>query len=215
MELEEHLDESSAAALPRRESLRLQRRQAIITVATRSFLDHGYAATSMSSIAAAVGGSKGTLWSHFSSKDDLFSAVLEDRTEAFRRNLSAPLDPDNNLHDAIRSFCCQFIAKLISPEAIALHRLVISECARFPQTGTIFYERAQLKTLRLMASFLTLHMEKGGIRQCDAMMAARTLMSLCSGGSQQEILRGASYAVERIETDADFIADVFMRAFTP
>jgi hypothetical protein len=48
----------------RREARRLSRREAILEVAERSFLEQGYAATTMSAIAAELGGSKGTLWSY-------------------------------------------------------------------------------------------------------------------------------------------------------
>ena len=42
-------------------------------------MEHGYQGTSMSRIAAAVGGSKGTLYSYFQNKEELFAAYMEAR----------------------------------------------------------------------------------------------------------------------------------------
>jgi TetR/AcrR family transcriptional repressor of mexJK operon len=51
-----------------------KRREAILDVARSVFSEEGYAATSMSSIAARLGGSKGTLYNYFKSKEELFGA---------------------------------------------------------------------------------------------------------------------------------------------
>gem|GEM_PF-6945919 len=53
----------------------MERRAAIVQLALRSFLAHGYEATTMSAIAKDMGGSKGTLWSYFSS-EEVTSIVL-------------------------------------------------------------------------------------------------------------------------------------------
>jgi AcrR family transcriptional regulator len=53
------------------------KKQEIIEIAARLFDELGYERTSMSAIAAQVGGSKATLYGYFSSKEDLLRAVLE------------------------------------------------------------------------------------------------------------------------------------------
>src|SRR5258708_8438615 len=54
------------------------RREAILDVAQQVFLKEGYAAASMSTIAARLGGSKGTLYNYFRSKEELFEAFIVD-----------------------------------------------------------------------------------------------------------------------------------------
>src|SRR3546814_14826440 len=54
------------------------RRKAFVEAARKGFLANGYAGTTMSSIASAVGGSKTTLWTYFPSKEALFEAVVDD-----------------------------------------------------------------------------------------------------------------------------------------
>ena len=58
----------------KREARKEERREAILAIAKRVFLDQGYSGASMSAISAELGGSKGTLWSYFPSKEELFAA---------------------------------------------------------------------------------------------------------------------------------------------
>ena len=56
-----------------------QRREAILNVAREVFFEQGYSAASMSTIAARLGGSKGTLYNYFKSKEELFEAQVRGR----------------------------------------------------------------------------------------------------------------------------------------
>src|SRR3979490_3613610 len=52
-------------------------RSVIVDAALKAFLDAGYAEASVNQIAATAGVSIKTLYRHFESKDDLFSAVMQ------------------------------------------------------------------------------------------------------------------------------------------
>src|ERR1700721_3771942 len=67
----------TAASNPRA-SPREEPRESILKVAREVFFENGYAATSMSSIAARLGGSKGTLYNYFKNKEELFEAQVRD-----------------------------------------------------------------------------------------------------------------------------------------
>ncbi|HAF41567.1 MAG TPA: TetR/AcrR family transcriptional regulator [Sphingobium sp.] len=201
----------------RREARRRNRQDMILTVAERYFLEHGYAGTTMSGIAAALGGSKGTLWSHFPSKEALFAAVLGRVAGAYRAQLSQILDPEGELGSILHRACISLIAKVTSAEAIALHRLIISEGGRFPELSQIFFELAPRNTRSMLADFLKGAMARGHLRQADAYNAARVLMALCMAGSHQQLLMAQIKAPDpaQIELDAAFAVDIFLRAYTP
>ena len=61
----------------RAETRKEERRQAIVAVARSAFFRGGYGGTTMSAIAAELGGSKATLWAYFRHKEDLFDQMLE------------------------------------------------------------------------------------------------------------------------------------------
>ncbi len=200
-------------ALGKREARKQDRREAILAIAKRTFLEHGYSGTSMSAISSELGGSKGTLWSYFPSKEELFGAVLDEATVAYRQQLADLLVPSDDLRATIVKFCLDFVAKITSPEALRLHRLVAAEANRFPQLGQIFYRRAPQPTLELLAKLIDGEMATGRLRRDDPRRAARVLASLCTGATQQRMLWGQELSAEERDEEAIAAADIFLRAY--
>jgi AcrR family transcriptional regulator len=62
---------------PRQLLDRAARREAIVRGAAAAFAEKGYAGTSMEDVAAAAGITKLIVYRHFSSKEELYDAVLE------------------------------------------------------------------------------------------------------------------------------------------
>jgi TetR/AcrR family transcriptional regulator, mexJK operon transcriptional repressor len=199
----------------RREANRQSRRETILDVAQCSFLDQGYDGTTMSGIAAQLGGSKGTLWSYFPSKEALFAAVVDRATQEFRTRLTVILNPDDGVETALRRFCEQFLAKLVSTEAIALNRLVVGETSRFPELGRIFYDRGPRGTHVLLAEFIAGVQARGLLQGIEPLRAAQHLTWLCMSGSYQMRLTGVMDHIpsEVLAADIDAAMTTFMRAY--
>lgn len=179
-------------------------------------MEHGYAGTTMSGIAAALGGSKGTLWSYFPSKEALFSSALEEATNIFRAELAQILDDaSGDVVSALRQFCISLTTKTTRSEAVALHRLVLSETSRFPEVGAIFFDRAPHMTQKLLAEYLSGAMDSGFLRRDDPLAMARELFALCLAGSHQKLLLGVSDTPQPdvIERDVNRALDIFLRAY--
>ncbi len=199
----------------RREARRHSRRETILDVAQRSFLEQGYAATTMSGIAADLGGSKGTLWSYFPAKDVLFAAVLDRATEAIQQQLTLILNPHDELEITLLRFAGGFLERVNAPEALALRRLAMAEATRFPETGRIFYQRAIGRTRGILVAYLAQHMARGLLRADDPQVAAQHLIALCLSGCHQmlmlSVIDHADFA--QIEADAVSAVDAFIRAY--
>jgi len=178
------------APIGKREARKAERRAAIIAIANTHFLEQGYDRTSMSAIVEEMGGSKGTLWSYFASKEELFAAVLDEATAAFRETMLATLDPAGDLITVLTGLAEKFIVRISDPDAVALQRLIIGEVERFPEIGRIFYDRAPAVSRVLLSTFLTGQMEAGVIEKGDAWEAAEMFFDLCAGGYHQRILWG-------------------------
>lgn len=189
----------------------------ILSVAQAYFLAHGYADTTMSGIAAELGGSKGTLWNHFPSKEDLFTAVLLRATCAHRDHLAQILDPCGEPAPTLYSLCVSLLKKVTSVEAIALNRLIISEGARFPEMSRIFFDLAPYHTRVRIAEYLEGAMDRRQLRKADPLDAARALMAITLAGCHQQLLIGQMQAASpvQIERDAVFAVDIFLRAYAP
>jgi TetR/AcrR family transcriptional repressor of mexJK operon len=199
----------------RREARRQSRREAILEVAAQSFLENGYAGTTMSAIATRLGGSKGTLWSYFASKELLFGAVIENATEVFRAQLSLILNPRDAVDVALRRFCEEYMRKVTSPQAIRLHQLVVGEASRFPEVGRIFHDRAPRMTHRLLADYLDGAMTRGLLRREDPLCSAQQLIALCMASCHQPLLFGVSEEADAptIRREVDSAMRTFMAAY--
>ncbi|EQB18321.1 hypothetical protein RLDS_02630 [Sphingobium lactosutens DS20] len=210
-------ESGSPLACTRRETRKRERQERILQVAHRYFLDQGYAGTTMSAIAQTLGGSKGTLWKHFPSKDVLFAAVIDRVAQAYRARLSQLLDEQADIQTVLENVCTSLVSKVTSPDVIAVHRVVISEGGRFPELARIFSELAPRNTRAVLAAFLENAMKRGLLRKADPLDAARALMSLCMAGTHHGLLMGQiiDFDQDDIDRDAAFAVDLFLRAYAP
>lgn len=199
----------------KREARKQDRRDAILAIAKRAFLENGYSGASMSAISAELGGSKATLWSYFPSKEELFAAVLEEATAAYRQQLADLLKPGEDVRTTVLQFCRSFVAKITSCDGLRLHRLVAAEVNRFPEVGAIFYRRVPKRTHELLAHFFADAMDAGKLRKDEPLRAARVLASLCTGGAHQRMLWGQETGPEELDQEALLATDIFMRAYAP
>ena len=102
-------------------------REQNLRVATQLFLEQGYGSTSIESVAARAGVSKRTFYDRFDDKEALFTAVVHGIIEAIRPPASVPLLAGANLPEILRRLAGLILTAALSPQAIALHRLVMGE----------------------------------------------------------------------------------------
>jgi len=200
----------------RREARKADRRRAILEVAERSFRERGFADTSMSTIAAELGGSKTTLWSYFPSKDALFAAVIDSKIETFQAKLDEALIPAGGTRAALTRFGTIFLNKILDPQSLALQRLIVAETERFPQIGETFAERGPDRLRQRLCRYLKEEMEAGRLRKGDPLVAAHQLVGLCQAGCYLDrVWRPARVSAIKVEDDVANAVDTFMRAWGP
>jgi AcrR family transcriptional regulator len=110
----------------------LQLRDRILEVATGLFLSEGYGSTSIEAVARGAGISKRTFYHRFGDKAALFAAVVHRIIEQIRPPPGVPLLEGATLHDILHRLAGLILRAALSPQAIALHRLVTTESGRFP-----------------------------------------------------------------------------------
>ena len=130
------------------------KKMAILDAATSMFLDLGYAATSMNALVAKIGGSKATIYAHFSSKQVLFEAVTEHVMEknmtAFHGDELKTMDLENGLIMIGK----KLLELVLSDHHIRLSRLVIGETPNFPEIGRAYYDRGPSIANKDISAFL-------------------------------------------------------------
>ena len=94
---------------------RLQREQLILDAADQLFVEKGYHDTAIDDIAARVGISKGTVYLHFASKEDLVFALLERGVGQLQATLdeilAAPGTPREKLSAVMRQMCTSMMSR--------------------------------------------------------------------------------------------------------
>lgn len=68
------------------------RRRALLEAATRSFAERGLAQTTMDDVAKSAGSSRGAVYHHFSSREELFAAAFADAMESIYAALDEALE---------------------------------------------------------------------------------------------------------------------------
>jgi TetR/AcrR family transcriptional repressor of mexJK operon len=108
-------------------------RERILKAATELFLDEGYGSTTIEAVAARAGISKRTFYDRFDDKSVLFAAVVHRIIEQIRPPAEVPLLAGADLPSVLRRLAGLILRAALSPQGIALHRLITAESVRFPQ----------------------------------------------------------------------------------
>jgi len=112
----------------------------ILEVATGLFLTEGYGATSIEAVAARAGISKRTFYHRFDNKAALFAAVVHRIIEQIRPPPGVPLLEGPTLQKILRRLAGLILRAALSPQAIALHRVVTAESLHFPNLVRAVYD---------------------------------------------------------------------------
>jgi TetR/AcrR family transcriptional repressor of mexJK operon len=118
----------------------LELRDRILEVATELFLTEGYGSTSIEAVAVHAGISKRTFYHRFDNKEALFAAVVHRIIEQIRPPPGMPLLEGATLQEILRRLAGLILRAALSPQAIALHRLVTAESVRFPNLVRAVYD---------------------------------------------------------------------------
>lgn len=150
----------------------------ILDAAGKLFLEHGYGAVSMDSVAKMANVSKATLYAHFGSKEDLFRAMVACVSRG--QTLIAICEEAKRLEvaDGLRLIARHFADLVMSPRAMAGYRVVVGEAHRFPELARAFYEAGPAKTMEQIVGFMEDADRKGQLSIPDPQLAAEQLVGL-------------------------------------
>ncbi|MGC9526717.1 MAG: TetR/AcrR family transcriptional regulator [Limnospira sp.] len=126
----------------------------ILKGAMPEFLTHGYASTSMDRVAKAAGVSKQTLYSHFTDKDGLFTALVKQiASEKFKIVWAPPLEgePEGVLRDLARRLLMENID---DREYLCFLRLIVAESGTRPDLAEVFLTNLVKPAIEILTHYL-------------------------------------------------------------
>ena len=189
--------------------------ESILAAATRTFLADGFGAVSMDTIAREAGVSKATVYSHFTGKEELFGAMVGRVCERHFETFSArELDP-TDVRTSLTTLGRRFLDLVLSPDAIAVHRIIVAEVSRFPALGEVFWRAGPERTLGQIEAFLRRAVAAGSLEIAQPRVAAEQFVGLIRGENHlRHLLRLGPESDKSDIGDAVRVGvETFIRAF--
>jgi AcrR family transcriptional regulator len=160
----------------------------ILDVATGLFLGDGFGATSIEAVAKRAGISKRTFYHRFRGKEELFEAVVRRLIERWMPPFDAALFEAPSVAETLRRGAEHIVGVALTPEALALHRIVIAEAPRFPGLARILHDLGAAVGIERIAQYLERHVASGELKAIDARFAAEQFILMVVTGPRRRAL---------------------------
>ena len=188
--------------------------QEVLDVATEYFLQHGYRGASINAMARSSGISKESIYRYFSSKQQLFEAVIGRELIEYRRSLHR-LDAtlrSMELRAALVVVAETILGIITTDRTQALRRLIFDEATRSPEVGQHYYKIGAGQAYSVLENVFETHAHQS---EFDIPTLARHFLGLLCWRvtlERQCAVRGELTAAE-ITQLATTVVDDFMKAF--
>ena len=156
--------------------MNIDRRHEILTAATKSFSLFGYKATTMDQVAKLANVGKGTIYTFFKNKEELFDEIITKLIIDMEKTATNALQPDKSFQENVH----QALYKML--EYRLEHQLTIKLFQEGREIGTPIVQEMMTRLEQSILSFITdkirRAIDKGEIKPCDPELTAFVLLKL-------------------------------------
>jgi TetR/AcrR family transcriptional regulator, mexJK operon transcriptional repressor len=152
-----------------------RRRMELVDIAEHMFLERGFADTTMQMIAERAGASKETLYRHFASKELLFAEIVSRKASEIS-GPDAAIARGGSPERVLGELGTGLLRTILTGQTSCLFRTVVSEAARTPALGDLFYQRGPGLTLQRLTVYLERASKRGELQCDDPLTAARLFL---------------------------------------
>lgn len=186
------------------------RKQAIIDVALEVFREVGFERASMAMISRRLGGSKGTLYGYFKSKEELFETAMKSASEGPGDQTMDLLDSSvDDLRGVLERFTGAYVSFIVGDEVLAITRTAIHEGSS-SSLGAHLFEQGPGRALGRMEAYFADLIARGKIRDLPPAVVALHFKGLIEAGFLEEALYGAPVQQRSAIPSA---VEAFLRAY--
>jgi TetR/AcrR family transcriptional repressor of uid operon len=165
---------------------KIEIREKIIKAAIDAFSKYGFDRTRMDDVAKTADLSKGTIYLHFKSKEDLFYAICENNLAEAKQQISTMFAKKEDLVSEIERFYDVFRNKKTANERVFFE--TIAESARNAELRKALYKQ-RMNIFETAIGWVNLQIERGFFRKnIDANAIAVGLVSLYDGLTINKLL---------------------------
>ena len=154
------------------------RPQELLDAALTLFVEKGFAASRAEEVAQRAGVSKGTLYLYYSSKEELFKAVV-------RQKLSSLIAEGEEAASSFGGSSSELLALLLhawwervgNTPAAGIHKIVLSEVRNFPELAQFYTDEVIIPANRLFSNCVQRGIDSGEFRPMPVHEVAQALMA--------------------------------------
>ncbi|MCE9849156.1 TetR/AcrR family transcriptional regulator [Aeromonas allosaccharophila] len=194
-----------------------ERRQAILDVAREAFTQLGFENTTMSEIANRAGGSKATLYNYFSSKEELFAAVIDEFGRQRIAEAFMSMNPAKPVREEITRLGLHYLRFILNPDVIGLRAVIVHESAR-TNIGREYYRLGPQRGWQYISQYIEQQSRSGQLCAIEnSWAAAMHLKGLLEVEMLEPLLLGArAYPDDKEMAEVvERAINVFMLAYGP
>ena len=150
----------------------------LLDAALDLFVEKGFAATKVEEVARRAGVSKGTLFLYFSSKEELFKAVVRENIAGRFAEWNAEFEAfEGSTTDMLRYAMTMWWQRLGSTKASGITKLMLSEAHNFPELAAFYQTEVIQPTHVLIRRILQRGVERGEFAPLDLHYGAYTVLA--------------------------------------
>ena len=168
----------------------VDRRQQILDVATQLFARQGYEGTTTRQIAESAEVNEAIIFRHFSTKEDLYWAVIEDqcRIRAGREKLEQAIASGLDDEHIFTSIATEFLTR-----DATLPRLLLFSALERREVSQRFFKVHVASYYEILGDYIRRKIEAGDFRDVDPILAARSFFGMLVYHFQVQELFGAKH----------------------
>jgi AcrR family transcriptional regulator len=190
---------------------------AILEAARAIILEQGYEAAGVDAIARRAGVSKATLYAYFSSKAELFGAMIERACRQAFADLFADAIDHDDVARGLTQIAHEFASVAMSPDSLAINRVVMAEAVRFPELGRAYYEAGPSLVIDAVTEFIMAANRAGKLSVPEPRLAAEQFVGMIRSDLYMRLIlriEGGAGTQSPLAA-ADGAVRTFLAAFAP
>lgn len=157
------------------------RREQILSAARRCFIENGYHPTRMDDIARAAGLSKGGVYFHFKSKQEVFESLVSEEFEASVTFLEKVVSEERPVADKMQAIAGHYMQYFSQAPDAPRFFIVMGEMALRDEALAAQLQKMQLTFIDYIAKLVKQGMDEGFLREVDDRAVAALLKALLDG----------------------------------
>lgn len=201
--------EGQFESLPRKEREKLFKKHEILNASIRLFATKGFDKTTLDEIAAAAEFGKGTIYNYFSSKEEIFVAIMEYITGKYFSMLANKMNTTVTLKDLIRSMTetiYEYYSK--NPEQFVLMQRIRNLSLSFNPVEKSKTLRGNFEKIdKLYGERIRKAIESNEIKNMDVEKLKMLMQSMFFGFLHQLFIRNKINETD-VKKDVDFLVSV-------